>query len=178
MGEPDPIAELYAEVYANPGDDQVRRVLSDALLALGDPRGELIMFQLERDKDYHRRAMRLVQQHGLTWLGPLRELVLPLAYERGFLASCQLVSGATDRIDYGIPMWATVHTIDLEQLESDDLFEVTPAMRSLRTLTGLAMTRAADLTRGTPALAARLRLVMRGDPQPMAPTERYDEIDE
>jgi uncharacterized protein (TIGR02996 family) len=160
----DSISELFAEVYAHPEDDQVRRVLADALLAHGDPRGELILFQLAPDKDYHRRAMRLVQQHGLTWLGPLRGAVIPLRYERGFLASCQLVSGATDEIDFELPMWATVRTIDLGELESDDLFEVTPAMRSLRTLCGLAMTRAADLTRGTPGLGARVRLVMRGEP--------------
>lgn len=160
----DSIAELYAEVYAHPDDDQVRRVLADALMAVGDPRGELILFQLEPDKDYHRRAMRLVQQHGMTWLGPLRDMVVPLGYERGFLTSCQLVSGATDEIDYELPMWATIRTIDLAELESDDLFEVTPAMRSLRTLTGLAMTRAADLTRATPSLGARVRLVMRGEP--------------
>ena len=51
------IEQLFAEVYANPDDDQVRRVLADALLATGDPRGELILFQLEPDKDYHRRAL-------------------------------------------------------------------------------------------------------------------------
>jgi len=38
-------AELLRQVWANPSDDHVRRVLADALISEGDPRGELILVQ-------------------------------------------------------------------------------------------------------------------------------------
>ncbi len=40
------LAEFVAEIYAHPDDDSPRHVLADALLALDDPRGELIALQL------------------------------------------------------------------------------------------------------------------------------------
>src|SRR5205085_421060 len=43
----DTIAALFAQVYAAPDDDAIRHVLADALIACGDPRGELIQLQLE-----------------------------------------------------------------------------------------------------------------------------------
>lgn len=122
------IDELFAEVYANPEDEQLRRVLADALMAANDPRGELILFQLEPDKDHHRRAMRLIQAHGISWLGALRGQVIPTAYERGFLASCVVIADDVP----ACPEWATVHTIELDG--SITSFELHPEMRSLRTL--------------------------------------------
>jgi uncharacterized protein (TIGR02996 family) len=124
------VAALFAEVYARPDDDQVRLVLADALITRGDPRGELIQLQLQPEADHARRTMSLLQQHGLSWLGALRGVVVPLAYERGFLASCLVVA----RLSFArmAPEWGTVHTIELtpEALR----FEVTPAMRALRRL--------------------------------------------
>ncbi len=167
------IEQLFAEVYANPDDDQVRRVLADALLATGDPRGELILFQLEPDKDYHRRAMRLVQAHGLSWLGALRGKVIPLAYERGFLASVSLQLQLQIRpIDFDLPIWGTVHTIDLEDADLDT-FQITPVMRSLKTLIGLTPFRIADLRNLQPETTKRLELVALPEP-PTLSNERYD----
>lgn len=176
------IDELFAEVYANPDDDQVRRVLSDALLAIGDPRGEFILFQLEPDKDFHRRAMRLIQAHGLTWLGPLRDSVIPLAYERGFIASVGLRRGAGP-IDFDLPMWGTIHTIELDGLVKSDLagFRVTPAMRSLKRLIGLAPRHRELLRARQPEAMARLRLDLEGHDEPSpgdSATEPYDPIAE
>ncbi len=122
------IERLFAEVYANPEDDQLRRVLADALVEIDDPRGELIHHQLEPTKDYHRRAMRLIQAYGLSWLGALRGIAIPLGYERGFLASCSVIAdNATTSVQ---PEWATVHTIEVATRE----FVLHPEMRSLRTL--------------------------------------------
>lgn len=168
----DSIAKLFAEVYANPDDDHLRRVLSDALLAIGDPRGELILFQLEPDKDYHRRAMRLIQAHGLTWLGPLRGSVIPLVYERGFLASVALLPEV--RIDFEQPIWGTVHTIDLESLSFVDLvtFRVTPAMRSLKRLVGLHPTQIEQLRVQQPAAMERLEL--ESHPRHEPASDRFD----
>lgn len=156
------IAELYAQVYAQPDDDHIKRVLSDALIAAGDPRGELILFQLEPDKDYHRRAMRLVQQHGMSWLGPLRDVAIPLAYERGFLASCLIVGDITPLLD--AEEWATVHTFDLSELEHATPFDLPRTMRSLRKLVGVPAVRAAQLTAANASRAARLTIRLRGEP--------------
>jgi hypothetical protein len=176
MSAAESIAELYAQVYATPADDHVRRVLADALIAANDPRGELILWQLEPDKDYHRRAMRLIQQHGVSWLGPLRGMVIPLAYERGFLASCQLVSEV--EIDFTLEMWATVHTIDASELAHHERIEITPVMRSLRKVFGLRTVHAARLTAADKSVGARIRLVMHGEPVSNGPTEPYDPVAE
>ena len=120
------IERLYAEIYENPDDDQPRRVLADALIAVDDPRGELILYQLERTKDYQSRAMRLIQAHGLSWLGALRGIAIPLGYERGFLASCSVIAdNAATCLE-----WATVHTIEVATRE----FVLHPEMRSLHEL--------------------------------------------
>lgn len=174
------IDDLFAEVYANPDDDQLKRVLSDALMAAGDPRGELILFQLEPDKDYHRRAMRLIQAHGLSWLGPLKGMVIPLAYERGFVAAVQILSGAR-QIDWDLPIWATVHTIDFGELDNDELLYVrlTPAMRSLTNLRGLTDHRR-ELLRNRNSLE-RLRVVLDpvpGDIREIDDSEYFDAVDE
>jgi len=122
------IGELYRQVYEHPDDDAIRHVLADALIAAGDPRGELIQLQLQPDSDHELRAMRLLQRHGLTWLGELRHAVVPIAYERGFLAACR-VTDPTDLCDRD--EWSTVHTIELS---CPDTFELHPVMRSLRVL--------------------------------------------
>lgn len=167
------IEELFAEVYTNPDDDQLRRVLADALMAAGDPRGELILFQLEPDKDYHRRAMRLIQAHGLSWLGPLRGSVIPLAYERGFLASCALLETAAE---FEHPIWATVHTIDLDDFDDLNIRKVriTPVMRSLKRLIGLSPTQELILRKQQPEAVQHLELVLHArydtrDPEPYDP---------
>lgn len=170
------IEDLYAEVYANPDDDQLRHVLADALIAVDDPRGELILYQLEPAKDYHRRAMRLIQAHGLSWLGPLRGKVIPLGYERGFLASVTLLAGM-DPDDFDEPIWSTVHTIDVGQLEDRELaaVRITPAMRSLKTLIGMTPSKAIAL-RTQPI--DQLQVVLEPDPQVEPDPVHYDAVDE
>jgi hypothetical protein len=124
------VDELFQQVYRHPDDDHVRQVLSDALISIGDPRGDLIQLQLHPASDHDRRAMRLIQQHGLRWLGPLRGAVVPLAYERGFLASCLIVDDPAAVIDRD--EWATVHTIELPPDPVGMILH--PVMRSLRRL--------------------------------------------
>jgi uncharacterized protein (TIGR02996 family) len=123
------IAELFAQVYEHPDDDEIRLVLADALLAAGDPRGELIQLHYHPEADHERQVMQLLQRHGLTWLGALRDAVLPVRYERGFLASCVAVEPAGV---VGAPEWATVRTVELDTDAQEFLFH--PVMRSLRRL--------------------------------------------
>jgi uncharacterized protein (TIGR02996 family) len=124
----DAIASLYRQVWEHPDDDHVRMVLADALVLAGDPRGELIQQQLRGD-----RAMTLLQRHGMTWLGALRHHVLPVKYERGFLASCVVVDGDAC---VGADEWSTVHTVELDR-DSGTRFLTHPVMRSLRSLVGV-----------------------------------------
>ncbi|MEO8706900.1 MAG: hypothetical protein ABI867_43135 [Kofleriaceae bacterium] len=127
------VARLFQQVYAQPADDQVRHVLADALIAAGDPRGELILAQLQPEADHARRAMRLVQAHGISWLGALRGYVVPLAYERGFLASCLVIEEPAGIL--AADEWATVHSIELPSERIG--FALHPVMRSLVRLTGV-----------------------------------------
>lgn len=129
------IASLYEQVFARPEDDELRHVLADALLAVGDPRGELITVQLHPTSDHSRRAMRLIQQFGLAWTGALRGAVIPLAYERGFLAIAQALPEAA-RLR-GAREWATVHTLELAA-PMELAFLADPVMRSLRRLEGVS----------------------------------------
>jgi uncharacterized protein (TIGR02996 family) len=123
--------ELFRAIWERPTDSELRLVLADALLEAGDPRGELIQLQQNPRADQEQRVMRLIQQHGLTWLGSLRGAVLPISYELGFLASCVAIDpDAGGRIE-----WATVHTVQLETPAIDFLFD--PVMRSLRRVTGV-----------------------------------------
>ena len=125
------IDELFREVWQRPGDLELRLVLGDALLEAGDPRGELIQLQRNPHADQGQRVMRLLQQHGLTWLGSLRDAVLPMSYELGFLASCVAIDAdAGGRIE-----WATVHTVELGVTPVDFLFD--PVMRALRCVAGV-----------------------------------------
>lgn len=88
-GEADALAR---EVYAHPDDDAVRAILADALLAAGDPRGELIALQLasEASEAQHVRIAELLRDHGRAWLGALRELARGARFERGFVTGLEL----------------------------------------------------------------------------------------
>lgn len=141
---------LYRQVWDHPDDDSVRLVLADALLAAGDPRGELILAQLSPEHD-ESRAMRLIQRHGMTWLGSLRGAVLPVRYARGFLSACKVLDPARAA---GCPELATVEEIELEPEALHLLSD--PNLRSLRCLDGVGLAHV-DALLAQPAAAARVR---------------------
>jgi len=146
------IADLFAQVYEHPDDDEIRLVLADALLATGDPRGELIQLHYHPEADHERRVMQLLQRHGLSWLGALRDAVLPVRYERGFVASCVAVDPAGV---VGVPEWATVRTVELDTDAHEFLFD--PVMRSLRRVLDVSPELVQRIDRSP--LAARLHAV-------------------
>jgi len=104
-------------------------VLADALLAIGDPRGELIQLAFD-DRHDQSRARKLIQQNGLTWLGPLRNAVIPHAYEKGFVSAAQIVFA--DRCA-GKAELATLRTIEISDGQHALLAD--PNLRGLRGIT-------------------------------------------
>jgi uncharacterized protein (TIGR02996 family) len=82
--------ELLSAVLAAPDDDAPRRVLADALLERGDPRGEFINVQCELaagrggDRFLHAEA-RLLDEHRAAWLAELGWEDLCATFRRGFV---------------------------------------------------------------------------------------------
>ena len=132
---------LLREVYARPDADDARLVLADALLAHGDPRGELIALQLAAAADdrRHDRIEQLLREHARGWLGALREVTYRARFERGFVARLEL----NGRWTATEPDWAR-HALDPMLATVEDLipgrsvgpvyarFVTSPAMTALR----------------------------------------------
>jgi uncharacterized protein (TIGR02996 family) len=94
----DPLAPLWAELAAQPGDDAPRLVLADALLERGDARGELFALQCagRRAGKSRRREARLVRDHWADWTGELAPILARdgCVFRRGMLHV--IAVGATD----------------------------------------------------------------------------------
>ncbi len=146
---------LFATVYAAPNADGPRAVLADHLLELGDPRGELIALQLAKLRTplshaSARREKQLLDDHELSWLGPLGAVILPTTtvWERGFLVAAQArLHGDT----VGDPRWATVRKLQL----------LAPDHARPLELTGGTMTSLVELTDATPL---SLDVLLKGRP--------------
>jgi uncharacterized protein (TIGR02996 family) len=130
--------ELLAQVLADPRDDGARAVLADALVELGDPRGELIALQLAPPTpESTRRANAIIKQHRDALLGVLAPAVTEATFAKGFASRIALKSPKIPAVMHAIaacvgdPLWATV-----EHLEGPGDGEITPhaVMRSLRSL--------------------------------------------
>jgi uncharacterized protein (TIGR02996 family) len=73
------VADLEAHLVAHPDDRDAHLVYADLLQSRGDPRGELIVVQAERedapdDAALRARERELIAAHGRDWLGALAEL--------------------------------------------------------------------------------------------------------
>jgi uncharacterized protein (TIGR02996 family) len=73
------IAALWQQVCAAPDDEDLRRVLGDALLDAGDPRGELIQLQsmplVRQTPDVVERCNELIDAHWTEWLGAMADVL-------------------------------------------------------------------------------------------------------
>lgn len=135
----DDLAALTREVHARPDSDDARRVLADALLAQGDPRGELIALQLAGGARAIDRIEPLLRAHGKRWLGPLREITYRAQFARGFVHRLELngrwaASAAAWARLAGDPMLATVEDLlpGRSVGEVYAQFVVSPALAALR----------------------------------------------
>ena len=137
-------AALLAAVYEDPDDDGARLVYADALLEVGDARGELIVLQCDRAEKGSpptAREQELLRMNGRAWTGALAPALSDVTYERGFLTAC---TWALKRLGYdddavvGNPIWQTVEalTIAPRTYFFADLV-AHPALRRLQKLAGI-----------------------------------------
>lgn len=133
---------LMREVLARPDLDEPRRVLMDALLEEGHPRGELLALHFgaqgrELTAAEQKLERALIKKHRAALLGPLDGvLAAELEFKRGFLASARLKAGASNAVKLAItrsvgePMWATVEHL----VGADGELVMHEVMRSLVSL--------------------------------------------
>ncbi len=106
--------ELIKRLAQHPTDEETRRVLSDVLLEVGDPRGEFLALSLKRTQSatLKKKLAKLFKRHRLEWLGPLATLVVPEVepdvWEHGFPVrmACHL-NGST----VGAQEWLTLREL-------------------------------------------------------------------
>ena len=142
-------ADWVARIAASPEDDELRRVYADQLMESADPRGELMMLQLQR----HERARagasddeieplakadaELVEKHQRQWLEPVEGWLEHVGWDRGTVTSIQ------------------IHA-DKFAKHADALFEAMPMLQEIRILSG-RRNQIAGLV-GSPAFAKIRRL--------------------
>lgn len=108
------LTQLLEEIYANPADDGPRQIYADALLELGDPRGEWIALDLARARG-ELDAAGIARQQEVATSGQIAAWAYPLSnggdvrFERGFPARIRLYRNAKDIVD--ARELATIHTI-------------------------------------------------------------------
>jgi uncharacterized protein (TIGR02996 family) len=127
-------AELLAEIYAAPDDDQVRMVYADWLTEHDDPRGEFIVLQLvrargEQTKEQAQREKDLLAEYMTRWLEPFdgRVMKASVRFERGFLAAAKRNENSVTALDDN-PAWATLR--ELNTVPGSDACRV-PGLRVL-----------------------------------------------
>lgn len=131
--------ELWEAVYADPADDEARLVLADLLTQRSDPRGELIVLQIQRaqrgGKDRATpRENELLRQFATIWLGSLRHDVTDVVYRRGFVAEGRYIGG---RYNFDDPAWRTLEVLDTQyRVGLRELLH--PNLRNLRQSCGLS----------------------------------------
>lgn len=82
-------ASLLEQILAAPDDHALKRVYADQLIERGDPRGEFIQIQLERERtptaELAKREQQLLAKHEGRWLGPVRHAMTSWRWRRGFV---------------------------------------------------------------------------------------------
>jgi|GEM_PF-2149395 len=126
---PDPVAAaapildadaFLRAIYADPGSDERRAVYADYLGEHGDPRGELITLQLEREAGRgspasEKREKALLKAHQSAWLGPLAaDIVIgETEWRRGFPVATKTKMAKLYQVEASCirPDWATFERI-------------------------------------------------------------------
>lgn len=141
------LEDLLAAVYENPDDDGVREVYADALLELGDPRGEFIVLQFRRHRGETLTSAELKQEaalqkkHVKEWLGPLYDVLYTthLEFRRGFLHAAQIrpVAKALPAAR-NHPAWSTLRELNMSTGGTNERgasLVIAPNARRIRVMT-------------------------------------------
>ncbi|MBK7399022.1 MAG: TIGR02996 domain-containing protein [Myxococcales bacterium] len=112
------LAALLAAIYEHPWDDAPRLVYADALLEVGDPRGEFITLQFRRARGEafdERREAALLTKHRKAWLGAVGPMLTKdsVVFEKGFVArgTFHVKSGRALAESLLAPEWATMREL-------------------------------------------------------------------
>jgi len=104
------IDAMFEAVWDAPADLVRRRVLADALLEVGDPRGEFIALQFETSARARKRAQKLLDRHRRHFLGSLAGVLITGSdvWRHGFV-----VEGAVRLMGEHVELhaWATVERL-------------------------------------------------------------------
>jgi uncharacterized protein (TIGR02996 family) len=112
-------SSIVRRVWEAPDDDDVRRVVADALLDQGDPWGELIALQLRRRDSVAIKT--LLAAHADRIAGPIAVTARKdvWRFAKGFLVDVALVRQGGTRRSWEeaarAPHWATVERVVFEQ---------------------------------------------------------------
>ncbi|MEO0606000.1 MAG: hypothetical protein AAF211_31520, partial [Myxococcota bacterium] len=118
------VAALLELVRTHPGDDDVRRVLGDALAERGEPRGHLIT---REGRPWNPDARAIAYAEVLPGLlGDLFGQVEPVHFHLGFLDEARDLG----RAPIDSPVWSTVTALDTD---AEELVAALPALDRLST---------------------------------------------
>ena len=113
--------EMLAQHAAAPWDLELRSVIADGLLEIGDPRGELITIQTAiadgtADKPATRRAAELIAQHADSWTNVLPRIDRSSRrFARGFLVAAKSTADQAE-LERSLHRaeWATLEELEVE----------------------------------------------------------------
>lgn len=97
-----PLWRWLEALAQNPNDDDLRRVVADALSAEGDVRGEYMTLSLKRatsrlSATHVKRLTKLFERHRGAWLGPLETVLTTVGGHDGWARSLE-------RWEHGVPV--------------------------------------------------------------------------
>jgi uncharacterized protein (TIGR02996 family) len=177
------VNDLLDAVLHDPDDNGARQVYADALMEIGDPRGEFIGLQFkEAAGDLapkgKSRMSALLTAHEATWIGPaLSRVLYKRVHRRGMLDEASLrspseVGGAVWREAIGDPRLATLRRLENGHANDDDYaaFIGHEALVGLRTikarhdfalaaLRGVVVEHVTELELGDPPIDETFRLL-------------------
>lgn len=96
------LAHWLEKLAERPADDDLRRVVADALSAEGDERGEYMTLSLKRatsglSATHLKRLTKLFERNRGAWLGPLEKVLTDLGRHDGWMVSLE-------RWEHGVPV--------------------------------------------------------------------------
>lgn len=143
------LEDLLNAVYERPDDDGVREVYADALLEVGDPRGEFMTLQFKRARGEpltpaeEKQEAALQKKHVKAWLGPLYDVLYTthLEFRRGFLYAAQIRPvGKAIPAARNHPAWSTLRELNMSTGGTNERgasLILQPNARRIRVLTNI-----------------------------------------